>query len=97
VSPYTERDPVHDYDVVMKELESFDPGLARRAMILAGNKVDLLGRDKSRLTGLKRLAGRKKIPFFAVSALKGEGLKPLVRAMAQMLERMEKEGPGGTA
>ena len=95
VSPYTERDPVHDYDVVMKELESFDAGLARRAMIVAANKVDLLGRDKSRLTGLKRLAGRKKIPFFAISALKGEGLKPLVRAMAEMLEGAEKAGMGG--
>lgn len=97
VSPYTERDPVHDYDVVMKELESFDARLARRAMIVAANKVDLLGRDKSRLTGLKRLAGRKKIPFFAISALKGEGLKPLVRAMAEMLEGAEKAGTGGAA
>jgi GTPase len=97
VSPYTERDPVHDYDVVMEELESFDAGLARRAMIIAANKVDLLGRDKSRLTGLKRLAGRKRIPFFAISALKGEGLKPLVRAMTEMLERVEKAGLGGTA
>ncbi|HYA48117.1 MAG TPA: GTPase ObgE [Burkholderiales bacterium] len=97
VSPYTERDPVHDYDVVMKELESFDPKLARRAMILAANKIDLLGRNKSRLTGLKRLAGRKKIPFFAISALKGEGLRPLVRAMVQALERVEKADAGGTA
>jgi len=96
VSPYTERDPVHDYDVVMKELESFSSGLARRAQILAANKTDLLGRNKSRLTGLKRLAGRKEIPFFAISALKGEGLKALVQAMANMLERLDKEGAGGT-
>ena len=71
--------------------------LAGRAMILAANKVDLLGRNKSRLTGLKRLAGRKKIPFFPISALKGEGLRPLVRAMAQTLERVEKAGAGGAA
>jgi GTP-binding protein len=91
VSPFTGRDPVNDFDVVMKELESFDQGLARRAMILAANKIDLLGRAKSRLAGLKRLAGRKKIPFFAISALKGGGLKPLVQALAQTLERLEKE------
>ncbi|MGZ7065566.1 MAG: GTPase ObgE [Candidatus Aminicenantales bacterium] len=96
VSPYTGRDPVHDYDVVMKELESFKPGLARRAQILAANKVDLLGTDKSRLTGLKRLAARKKIPFFAISAIKGEGLLPLVGAMVKTLERLESESPRET-
>jgi len=95
VSPYTERDPVRDYGVVMKELESFDPELCRRTMILAANKIDLLGRNKSRLNGLKQLAGRKKMPFFAISALKGDGLKPLVRAMAETLARLEKAGGGG--
>jgi GTP-binding protein len=94
VSPYCGRDPVRDFEVVMKELEAFSPELAGRAQILAANKVDLLGRDKSRLTPLRRLAGRKKIPFFAVSALKGEGLKPLVAAIAKTLERLE-EASGG--
>jgi GTPase len=94
VSPYTERDPVGDYGVVMKELKSFNPGLARRAQILVANKVDLLGGDKSRLERLKRLAARKKIPFYAISAIKNEGLKPLVNAMAKALARLEK-GSGG--
>lgn len=97
VSPYTKRDPVHDYDVVMKELESFSPGLARRAQILAANKVDLLVGDRSRLAGLKRMAGRKKIPFYAISALKNEGLRPLVEAMAKTLERLDKESGSGKA
>jgi GTP-binding protein len=80
----------------MKELEAFNPGLARRPQVLVANKIDLLGRDKSRLMELKRMAARKKIPFFAVSALKNEGLKPLVRAMAAALARQEMEREGGT-
>jgi len=94
VSPYTERDPVRDYDVVMKELESFKPGLGRRAQILVANKVDLLGGDTARLDRLKRLAARKRIPFYAISAIKSEGLKPLVAALAKILDRLEKEGGG---
>ncbi|HVP90802.1 MAG TPA: GTPase ObgE [Terriglobales bacterium] len=97
VSPYTGRDPVQDFDVVMRELASFDARLARRTMIVAANKVDLLGRDKSRLTGIKRLAARRKMPFFAISAIKAEGLKPLVRAMAETLARLEEDGPGGVS
>ena len=71
--------------VVMSELAAFDPGLAARPQILVANKADLLGRDKSRLTQLKRLAARKKLPFFVISALKEEGLRPLVKAMADLL------------
>ena len=34
------------------------------------------------------MAARKKIPFFAVSALKREGLRPLVGALAEALDRL---------
>ncbi|MEN6310950.1 MAG: GTPase, partial [Acidobacteriota bacterium] len=93
VSPYTERDPVRDYEVVMEELESFNPGLAARAQILAANKVDLLGGDTSRLMKLKKMAAKKKIPFFAISAIKSEGLRPLIAAMAKILEGLEEKRP----
>ena len=85
VSPHTGRDPVHDFDVVMKELKAFGGGLAGRPQILAANKSDLLLGDDARLLPLKRMAARKKIPFFVISALKAQGLKPLVGAMAKTL------------
>ena len=93
VSPSSGRDPVRDYEVVMAELEAFSPDLAGRVQILAANKIDLLAGDTARLERLKRMAARKKIPFLAVSALKGDGLKPLVHAMSMALARTEKS-PG---
>jgi GTP-binding protein len=92
VSPYSGRDPVDDYKVIMKELEAFSPEVAARPQVLAANKVDLLGDDKDRLTRLKRLAARRKIPLFAVSALKREGLRPLVEALARRLEELAPKG-----
>jgi GTP-binding protein len=92
VSPYTGRDPLEDYRVIMKELEAFSPEVAARPQVLAANKADTLGADKSRLVRLRRMAARKKIPFFAISALKREGLKPLVAALARTLERLREEG-----
>ena len=86
VSPYSGRDPLEDYKVIMKELEAFSPEVAARPQILAANKADLLGEDASRLVRLRRMAARKKIPLFAISALKREGLKPLVEAIARLLE-----------
>jgi GTP-binding protein len=96
VSPYTGRDPLEDHRVIMKELEAFSPEVAARPQVLAANKVDTLGADKSRLVRLRRMAARKKILFFAVSALNGEGLKPLVAAVARELERI-REGRGREA
>jgi GTP-binding protein len=86
VSPYSGRDPVEDYAVVMKELEAFNPDLSARRQILVANKIDTLENDGERLAAVRRLARREKIPLFAVSAIKGEGLKKLVAAMAAALE-----------
>ncbi len=89
VSPFSGRDPVADFEVVMKELEAFDPGLARRPEILVANKTDLLGDDVERLSGLKKLARRKHLRFFAISAMKGTGLKPLIAGIAAALDELE--------
>jgi len=92
VSPYSGRDPVEDFEVVMGEIREFNPDLAKRRQILVANKVDLLGADRSRLEAVRKLAARKKISFFAISAAKGEGLKPLTAAIAAKIrEIMQKK------
>jgi GTP-binding protein len=97
VSPYTGRDPLDDYRIIMKELEAFSPEVAARPQVLAANKVDTLGQDRSRLDRLKRMAARKKIPFLAISALTREGVKPLVDTVARALERLREEGGKGAS
>ncbi len=88
VSPYSGRDPLDDHRVIMRELEAFSPEVAGRPLVVAANKIDSLGEDRSRLLRLRRMAARRKIPFFAISALKAEGLKPLVEALARELDRL---------
>jgi GTP-binding protein len=89
VSPYTGRDPVKDFRIVLGELDSYSPALIKRPQILVANKTDLLSQDKKRLTALKRLASRRKLPFFAISALKQTGLKELKGAMGKMLAELD--------
>ena len=86
VSPYTERDPVQDFRAVMKELEAFSPRLVKRHQILAANKIDLLGTKERGLNEVRKLAHREGLPFFAISALKEEGLKKLVNSMSKALD-----------
>jgi GTP-binding protein len=89
VSPSSGRDPVHDFEVVMREISAFNQEMAKRPQILVANKTDLLGDDKQRLARVKELAARQGLAFFAVSALKGQGLKKLVAAMSGMIERLK--------
>lgn len=89
VSPYSERDPVKDYQTVMKELEAYNPQLIKRHQILVANKIDLLGEEKERLNEVKELARREGLSFFAISALKKRGLKPLLSTLAKTLKFLE--------
>ncbi len=91
VSPYSGRNPVDDFKVIMKELEAFNPDLARRPQIIAANKTDLLGEDKSRLTAVRRLAARRKLPFVAISAVKSEGLSVLKGLLAGIIAERKAE------
>ena len=94
VSLHTGREPSRDYEIVRKEIEAFNPELNRRPQIIVANKVDLLGEDRSRLEKLEGLARRRKFQFFAVSALRKTGLKPLVNAIARRLEEADPEDDG---
>jgi len=92
VSPFSGRDPVKDYAVIIKELEAYSLDLAQRPQILAANKIDLLGGERKALEALKKLARREKHPFYAISALEGTGLKELALAMAKTLASLEESG-----
>ncbi|MDH7511438.1 MAG: GTPase ObgE [Clostridiales bacterium] len=92
VSPYSGRDPVKDYSVIIEELKAYNPDLAQRPQILAANKIDLLKDKRKPLEALKKLAREKKHSFYAISALQGTGLKELVLAMAETLATLEGTG-----
>jgi GTPase len=87
VSPYTGRDPVQDFRVIMKELEAFNPELARRPQVIVANKIDLLGEDRSRLTAVRKMAARRKLPFVAMSAVKDEGVAALKSLLAEEIAK----------
>ncbi len=84
VSDATDRsDPVEDFKVITGELKSFDPSLPTRPTIIVATKVDVANPDK--LKKLAAMAKRRKLPFFAISAVTGDGLEPLKYTIADLV------------
>jgi GTP-binding protein len=95
VSSVSGRDPVHDFQVITKELELF-PGrdaagerLRDKPVVVAANKIDALD-DPARLGQLRAYLQEQRVPLYAVSAASGEGLDPLLEAVwKELARRME--------
>jgi GTP-binding protein len=76
-------DPVADFKVITAELGAFDPALAAKPTILVAAKADVANPDK--LKKLAAFAKRRKLPFFVISAVSGEGIEPLKYAIADLV------------
>lgn len=89
------EDPLADFDQINSELALFDPGLAQKPQIVALNKMDLdevqerWPRLEAQLR--KRVSRRRKTvnldeQFFAISAVSGKNVRPLLFRAAQLLK-----------
>ena len=80
-----ERDPVADYETITRELSLFNPELLDRKQLVVASKVDVLA-DDSRLSGLEAMCKQRHLPFLAISAVSGRGIKELIGIIANFLE-----------
>ena len=80
VSAEPGRDPLHDYDVINRELERYSPELAKRPQIVALSKLDLTETREAYESWRRKFAARG-ITLHAVSAATGEGVKELLEAL----------------
>ena len=79
-----ERDPVGDYETIVKELSLFNPELLDRKQLVVASKVDVLA-DDSRLSGLKEMCEQRNLPFLGISSVSGRGIRELVGIIANLL------------
>jgi GTP-binding protein len=78
------RDPVSDYKAIVKELALFNGELLKRKQLIVASKLDALG-DPRRLSRLRAMCSRRKLPFLGISAVTGQGIKELIGALDRML------------
>src|SRR5271163_1342314 len=76
-------DPVEDFRVIMAELKSFGHGLDEKPMLVVASKADVANPEK--LKKLRAMAKRRKLPFFAISAVSGAGINELKYAVGEVV------------
>lgn len=85
------QDMTKDYQVILNELRKYDPDLAKRPQLLVVNKIDTLDKDTQALIreDLEQFLKKKKIktPLFFISAVSGEGLKPLLQSTWTLVQK----------
>jgi GTP-binding protein len=89
ISEFNDRDPVRDFEIIEHELASFSPLLAEKPMIVVATKLDATT-DRTHLDELRAFAESRGLEFHAISSAAGEGIKQLVSAMADALDRIPK-------
>ena len=81
------RDPLHDLDVVLGELEQHDPALLTRRQLVVLNKVDLP--DAVTMSGLVRgTLEERGYEVLEVSAVSGAGLDALRYRLGQLVDEL---------
>src|ERR1700761_9540174 len=76
-------DPVEDFRVIMAELKSFGHGLGEKPLLVVASKVDVANPDK--LKRLRAMAKRRKLAFYAISAVSGAGIQELKYALGDLV------------
>jgi GTPase len=79
-----DRDPVADYKAIINELGLFNEELLKRKQLIIASKMDALS-DPRKLSRLKAMCTRKKLPFLGISAVTGQGIKELIGILSGML------------
>ena len=91
ISGSEDRDPLEDYDTIMKELEAYGK-LREKPMIVAANKTDLPGAEENLARLRQKLAGQD-IEIYPVSAATRKGFSELMRAVVRKIRQLPEAEP----
>lgn len=80
------RNPYDDFEIINNELEKFNPELAQRPMIVAGNKCDLT--DDESVEKFKVYVEEKGYKFFPIMAAIRYGVDDLLNTISEYLSKL---------
>src|SRR5262249_55232056 len=88
-------DPIHAFEIINGELTAFNQTLGEKPMIVVATKLDATT-DRTRLNALLDFCAKRKLEFHSISAASGEGIRDLVRGIADALDKIPRNIPEPT-
>jgi GTPase len=88
-SDTSDEDPIHSFEIISGELRAFSETLTQKPVIVVATKLDATT-DRTRLDTLREFCLENKLEFHAISAATGEGVRELVRSIADALDKIPK-------
>ncbi|HKM33275.1 MAG TPA: GTPase ObgE [Lachnospiraceae bacterium] len=86
------RDPIADIYAIDKELEAYNPEIAKRPQVIAANKMDIIYDDDNIIIDkLNAEFSSKGIKVFPISAVSGKGVKELLYQVRDMLDHLDEK------
>lgn len=87
------RDPIEDIYAINKELEAYNPDIAKRPQVIAANKIDMIydQDEENPISKIKEEFEPKGIPVYPISAVSGQGIRQLLYHIREMLNKLPKE------
>ena len=86
MSGFEGRDPYNDFCIINKELESFNPSLMSKPMIVIANKMDIEGAS----VNLEKFKAKVDLPIYTISAVSDPNLDSIMNALADILDSTPK-------
>jgi GTP-binding protein len=80
-------DPIHSFEIINGELAAFSSSLTEKPMIVVATKLDATT-DRTRLDALRDFCRQRGLEFHSISAAAGDGVKDLVRSIADALDKI---------
>ncbi|MBD5477641.1 MAG: GTPase ObgE [Lachnospiraceae bacterium] len=83
------RDPIEDIYAINKELATYNAEIAERPQIIAANKIDMIYTEDDPVAKIRAEFEPKGIQVYAISAISGQGLRELLYAINNTLEKLD--------
>ena len=84
-----EGDVLEDLQTLRKEMSAYSPELIQKPCMVVVNKMDLYDREQRDVEAMRHAVEKEGIPFHTISALTGEGLERLKRALLERTAALE--------
>lgn len=86
------RDPIEDIYAINKELEAYNPDIAKRPQVIAANKTDMIYDDPEAEDPVERIKKEfepQGIKVYSISAISGKGIRELLYDVRNMLDQVD--------